>query len=670
MKVIEVIPIARGISKETLTYFTSSEPKIGSIIPAVLRGKKIRGVVISSEEASEHRAELRDSPFVIKKAGGMSGKSDGQKAGDVNNGKIGARETKQLFLPEFLAAARDTAKYFAGTIGGALHLLVPKIILENIDELLVADAADGADETGGEKSADGTNGARIANASKTTSHHILILQAENNERIANYKSIVREEFARGRSVFICAPTTADAIRLKSHLDRGIEEYSHIFHSQLRKKNLIEAWNKALNHKHPMLIVATGSFLCLPRRDIGTILVERECSRGYKMQARPFIDIRMFAEILAKKIDARLIYGDTLLRTETIWRYKQDEIHELSPLAFRSTTSAHQQIIDARTTVTDRTVRVDTLSHKLADIIEKSNERSEHTFLFAARRGLSPLTLCQDCGSIVSCKNCHAPIVLHSKSTERFFLCHHCGERRSAEEKCKNCTSWRLRSFGVGIELVADEIKSRFPNVNLFRIDSDTVKTNAKASAIAKKFKEKPGAVLLGTEMAIGYLDTTVENTAVVSLDSMFSIPDFRINEKILSTLLKLRGLATKQFLIQTRDHKNRLFEYAMAGNLLDFYKEELAERERFDYPPFVVLIKVSYTGTPKQVKDEMEKLKNHFANYAAENYQASTPARRGAYTEHLLIKIGRARWIDEELLQLLKALPPQFTIEIEPESVM
>ncbi|MEK7185306.1 MAG: primosomal protein N' [Patescibacteria group bacterium] len=649
MKVIEVIPIARGIGKETLTYFTSSQPKIGSIIPAVLRGKKIRGVVISSEDASARRAELRDSPFVIKKAGDE-------------------KSLKQFFLPEFLTAASDTAKYFAGTVGGALHLLVPKIILDNIDEL---DGADTGADSGGDDAVEDSGAKNSAKtAGKTTSHHVLILQAEDSERIANYKSIVREEFARGRSVFICAPTTADAIRIKSHLDRGIEDYSHIFHGQLRKKNLIEAWNKALDHKHPMLIVATGSFLCLPRRDIGTILVERECSRGYKMQTRPFIDVRMFVEILAKKINARLIYGDTLLRTETIWRYKQDEIHELSPLAFRSTTSARQQIIDARTSATDRTIRVDTLSHTLADIIEKSNERNEHTFLFAARRGLSPLTLCQDCGSIVSCKNCRAPIVLHSKSTERFFLCHHCGERRSAEEKCKNCTSWRLRSFGVGIELVADEIKSRFPDVNLFRIDSDTVKTNARATAIAKKFKEKPGAVLLGTEMAIGYLDMPIENTAVVSLDSMFSIPDFRINEKILSTLLKLRGLATKQFLIQTRDPKNRLFEYALAGNLLDFYKEELTERERFDYPPLVVLIKISFTGTPKQVKDEMEKLKNIFANYAAENYQASTPARRGAYTEHLLIKIGRTRWIDEELLHLLKSLPPQFTIEVEPESVM
>jgi len=639
MKVIEVIPIARGIGKDTLTYFTSTSPQVGAVISAELRGKKIRAVVVSSKDATEHRAELREMPFKIKKAGDV---------GDV----------KQIFLPEFLEATKETAKYYMGTVGGALHSLVPRFILENTDKIL-----------GVENNAEKTE-KDLKRPTNKKAQHVLVLQGDDLERVGHYKSIVREEFARGKSVFLCVPTAADAVRTKNQLDRGIEDYSYIFHNQIRKKNLIDSWNGALENTHPVLIISTGSFFCLPRHDIGTILIERESSRGYKFQTRPFVDIRKFAEILAKKTEAKIIYGDTLLRAETIWRYKKDEIQEMVPLAFRSGTRATQTIADARTKNENESAKFYTLSPKLAELIEKTTERSEHTFLFAARRGLSPLTLCLDCGSIVLCKNCQAPIVLHSKSTGRFFLCHHCGEQKSAEERCANCTGWRLRSFGVGIETVAEEIKQKFPRINLFRIDSDTVKTNAKAESIIKEFKEKPGSVLIGTEMAVGYLDIQIENTAIVSIDSMFSIPDFKINEKILATLLKVRGLANKNFIIQTRDPKNKIFEYATQGNLVDFYKEELADRERFDYPPLTILIKISRSGQPKIVKEEMEKLRSRFENYDAETYPASTGNRKGQHTEHLLIKINRKRWIDEELWKVIKSLPQQFVVEVEPESVM
>lgn len=646
MNVIEVIPIARGIGKDVLTYFTISTPREGAIVTAELRGRKIKAIVVSVKDAAEHRAELRGADFALKKAS-----FDG--------------EPRQFLSQEFLTAATRAARFYAGTVGGVLHLLVPHVVLTNIDELHNPE-----EMTPREKR-------------QARSSHILVLQADERERIADYRSVIREEFARGRSVFICVPTAADAIRIKSQVDRGIADYSHIFHSQLRKHTLIETWNKAIDTGHPALIIATGAFFCVPRHDIGTIIVEREDSRSYKLSTRPFVDIRMFAELYAKEIGARLIYGDTLLRTETIWRYKEDEVQPLSSLAFRSTTSAEQHIVDLRTATDEKGSHAGALSPRLLDIIATTREKNEHTFLFAARRGLSPLTLCQDCGTIVTCHTCKAPTVLHSRSSahtpERFFLCHHCGERRSAEEKCSHCTSWRLRSYGTGIELVAEDMKrllsqapqtETVPAAQIFRIDSDTVKTHAKAATVAKKFKEKAGAVLVGTEMAIGYLDTPVENTAIVSIDSMFSIPDFRINEKILSTLLRVRSLATKQFIIQTRQPDHRLFQYAIQGNVSEFYKEELDERERFDYPPFAVLIKISRSGPEKTAKADIESLKEIFADYAFDTYSAWIPQKRGLHTEHMLIKIGRKRWVDEQLLALLRSLPPQFVVEVEPESIL
>ena len=83
------------------------------------------------------------------------------------------------------------------------------------------------------------------------------------------------------------------------------------------------WNLALKNDKPVLIIATGSFLSIPRHDIRTIIVERENSHAYRTLGRPYLDIRKFAELLAKEIGSEIIFGDLMLRSETLKRFLID-----------------------------------------------------------------------------------------------------------------------------------------------------------------------------------------------------------------------------------------------------------------------------------------------------------------------------------------------------------
>jgi hypothetical protein len=47
------------------------------------------------------------------------------------------------------------------------------------------------------------------------------------------------------------------------------------------------------------------------------------------------------------------------------------------------------------------------------------------------------------------------------------------EKGAAEEYCKVCGSWKLGTIGIGIDLVEEKIRDKFPDISLFRIDSDT-----------------------------------------------------------------------------------------------------------------------------------------------------------------------------------------------------
>ncbi len=631
MFIVHVVPIARGIGKETLSYFTASEDvKPGSLVKVPVRNREIAGLVIATESAAESKAELKNSSFSVR--------------------KIGKLTALPLFHPAFIDAAKDTAEYFAGSTGSVLASLTSKAILEQSDLIESVSAPSGDIKT-------------------PEAHEPYTLQADEEERFAHYKSLIREQFARKKSIFFCLPTIQDTKRVYEMITKGIEQYTFVLNSGLSKKEILATWNRALKEPHPVLIIATGSFMGIPRHDVGTIVVERESASGYKLSVRPYIDIRTFAEFFSKRSGAKLIFGDILLRIETLWRAKNGEVDELAPLKFRSISTTQDVIIDMKKYKTLDAPEFRIISDELEKLIAHNKEHNEHLFIFAGRRGLAPMTVCGDCGTTVLCTRCSAPIVLHG-GKQHFFLCHRCGERRSAEERCKNCDSWKLTTLGIGIELIEETLRNMFPETLIFRMDKDTVSTHKQAATLVSQFYNAPGSILLGTEMALVYLEKPLENTAVATIDSLFSIPDFRINEKIMNILLKMRSLSQKILIVQTRSRDQQVFDYATKGNLMDFYREEIESRKKLSYPPFSTLIKITIKGMKQKVIEDMSFIEKELEDYNPMVFPAFMETVNKKTVMHALLKIENQAWINKTLLEKLLALPPHIAINVDPESLL
>lgn len=631
MNIVHVTPIVKGITKETLSYFTSSDVPVGAVVKVPIRTRTVPALVSSVEAVSDIKAQIKSLPYAVK--------------------KIGKMKVLPIFLPEFIEAISETAKYFAAQKGAVLFSLTPTNILESAEKITKS---------------------TITPKTKVLSDvtpEPYALQADEEERLAHYKSLIREQFAKKKSVFFCLPTIQETKRIFSELPKGIEDFTYVLNSSLTKKELIETWNKIQNEEHPVLIIGTGTFLCIPRNDLGLIVVERESSTSYKNQTRPYIDVRTFAEILARKLDAKLVFGDLMLRIETLWRTKNGEMAELSPLKFRSISTVKDQTIDMKKYKTLDSPEFRIISDELAELVSKTKENNENLFIFAARRGLSPMTVCGDCATTVLCTNCSGPITLH-ESKENYFLCHRCGERRSAEERCKTCGSWKLTTLGIGIELIEDVLSNMFPDLKIFRLDKDTVKTHKQALAVAEDFYNSPGSVMLGTETALLYLEKQVDNAGVAAIDSLFSIPDFRINERIMNMLLRIRSTSRVLFMVQTRSRNQKIFDYAVKGNLMDFYREEIEERKKMKYPPFSVLIKLTAKGTKERVANLMEEMNQDFSDWNPIVFPAFIETINKKAVMHALIKVKREDWVGEKLLEKLLTLPPEVSVNVDPESLL
>lgn len=634
MFIVDVIPFSKSLRKESLSYFSSKDVKAGSIVSIDLRKQSIKGLALESRKLSaEDKSNIRKSSFSLRKIKSVS--------------------KNILYHAEFLKAAKETADFFAANTGGVISSVTSKVILDEIDKIKSPYAK--------------------SNTKSDEPIRKFIIQSDTSERYSHYKNLIRSEFARKKSVLFICPTIEDTIYAQEALAKGIEDHAFVLNSLLTKKQIKEKWNEVLSREKPVLIITTGIFSGIPRHDLGYIVIEKESSPAYKTQKKPHIDIRHFIETYSSELGIKILLGDIMLRSETLWRFDEHQFDELSPLKFRSITATEQLVVDMKKNKSNSGDVFEVISNEVNSLIKNAKERNEQTFLFGARKGLSPSIICQDCGSIVTCDECSASMVLHGRDAAdkgNFFKCHVCGNERNAGEKCKTCDSWKLDTIGIGVDMIAEEIEKRFKDQKVFVLDSEKAKTHKQARDIISKFYETPGSVLIGTEMALLYLREPIENAAIITLDSLFSLPDFSVRERILRIILRIRSRADRKFLIQTRRAEDKIFDLAIRGNLSDFYRDEFKARKQFNYPPFSTLIKIVISGKRYSVEKEMEELKKFFEPFELLTYPAFVQEKKGKFIMNGLIKLDRKKWIDKELLEKLKALPPYCKVVVEAESLL
>ena len=634
MKIIDVIPIAKGIPQEKLSYFTSKDVSVGALVSVPVRNREIPAIVSAVSDAKESKSLLRGSDFSIK--------------------PIKSIISPSLITPEFMEACKEISEYYMTSCGSVVKDFIPQAILENTSEQKIS----------------------LQNPNKENNRNeTAVIQASGENRIHQYKSIVREEMAKNKSVFLCISAVSETENLFSELSRGIEKYVFVFSSKMPKKKITELWEKSVEEKHPVLIIATKSFLSIPRRDIGAIIVEKESSSAYKNQKKPYIDARKSAEIISKKIKAKLIFGDELIRTETFYRQVIGEFSPSSVLQPRLISSVTQTIIDAKKHFEEKKIVGKKLvsTPELLKTVSHCVSKNEKIIIFANRKGYNPTTICGDCNRTILCDKCATPVIMRkSDSKKTVQVCHKCLAELPAPDRCPYCNSWRLESYGIGGQMIAEEMKKFFPATKIFEMNSDSVSNDKTGKKMADDFLLN-GGMLIGTEMIFSYIKQPVDHIVAMSVDGLFALPEFKMNEKIFRLLLKLKSLAKKSFTIQTRFPELPIFGNVLRGNISGFYKEELEGRKLFQYPPFKLLIKITRENKNVTLLNaEIEAMQKILTEWNPTTYPAFIPKVKNFYIKHILLKIEPSSWPSkqEKLYRILSSIPPSWKVDIDPESLL
>ncbi len=434
---------------------------------------------------------------------------------------------------------------------------------------------------------------------------LLLLQHSYKDRLTRYKSVIRESFAKKQSIVMFFPTIADLEHAESILSKGIEEYVVTFSSAQSDKAWAAAYKTLTENTHSLLILTTPSLLPYVRDDIGTTVIEREHSHYYYGHGEQY-DIRDVLTRITRGVRSRLILGSHLLSLDAHKLLDEKEANELMPVQYRNDTPLSVvPMIDEQKTASPY------LSKKALSLLQKLHkEKQGHYFFYAHRKGMYPTTICSDCGSIFSCEKCNRPYVLHKIAGIRTFVCHSCEHIMQVQDDttvtCKYCGGWRLATLGVATQGVEEELASL--GIPTFCIDGERTPTRPKIKKMYEAWKESPYGVLIGTEMAHNVVEDADE-IVVLSLDSLFSLPEYRTDEKVVHMVTEMAERVTDdgQVLLQTRLSKMPAMSYLKSHSFSEFYKEMLKERKELHLPPYYVVVKATFHNIDQELKTLLEK---------------------------------------------------------------
>ena len=249
-----------------------------------------------------------------------------------------------------------------------------------------------------------------------------------------------------------------------------------------------------------------------------------------------------------------------------------------------------------------------ISKELESEVTQTLEEKRQVILFLNRRGFSHFYKCRSCGFELKCKNCSVALTYHLK--ENRLKCHYCGWSTLPPQQCPKCGSLDAGYSGFGTEFIENEVKAKFPNARICRLDTDSLTRKGELQEKLDAFKKNEYDIMLGTQMiAKGLNFPNLKLVGVILADTALHLPDFRASERTFSLLTQVAGRAGRFFpdgkvLIQTYSPESEPIYLSVTNQVQKFYDMELENRKMLNFPPFSRLVRIVFRSpTARQAEN-------------------------------------------------------------------
>ncbi|HEY2869812.1 MAG TPA: primosomal protein N' [Gaiellales bacterium] len=486
-----------------------------------------------------------------------------------------------------------------------------------------------------------------------------------------YLRVIDAALARGRGAIVLVPEIALTPQTAARFTARFGPTVAVLHSGISPaRRGAEHARIAAGEARVVVGARSAIFAAVP--DLGVIAVDEEHDASYKHEADPRYDARRVAAKRGRLEKAVVIYGTATPRAES-WAGIPRRVSLPSRVGGPLPAV---EIVD---------LRADggyPLTRPLIDALAAIDDRGGRAILLQNRRGAASAIHCRTCGRTWRCPRCDVSLVLHG----RRLVCHHCGLAQPLPRACATCGSVDLAHIGAGTARVEDDLRTRYPRLEVMRLDADIAARPGEPEATLRAFRRANAAVLVGTQLvAKGHDMPGVSVAAVLDADLALAIPDFRAEERTFGLLTQLAGRPGRpgdprgRVLIQTWSPELRPVVLAARHAVGEFLEGELERRRDLGYPPFRRLVRVLTTADSAVLAHDVAATIAEAATPALEGDIVLGPAPlqrlRDRSRSHVLIKTsaaGRAaavlRGLLRDLAADLRRAHATAVVDVDPQS--
>jgi primosomal protein N' (replication factor Y) len=478
----------------------------------------------------------------------------------------------------------------------------------------------------------------------------------------------------GKSVIVLSPEIGLSSQLFDNFKSVFKDRVIAVHSRQTPKNRINAWLRCLISKEPLVIIGPRSAIFSPLKELGLIVIDEMHDGAYKQEQAPHYQTIRVASALSNTTKSKLILGSA---TPSIADYflaeqKSRPIIKLNKLAKGPSEKIEVNIVDLKNK--DLFSVSHLLSDALIDSIKRSLSDKEQSLIFLNRRGTSRLILCEKCSWESLCPNCNLPLIYHGD--QHHLRCHTCGFiDRQLPNICPNCGSDSILYTTIGTKAVVDEVQSLFTNARIRRFDTD----NLKQDSVGESYQSIVAGevdILIGTQqLAKGFDLPKLSTVGILQADTNLFIPDYTSEERGFQLVTQVlgrigRGHINGRAVIQTFNTNSTILKSAINQDYDSFYMKEISDRERYKFPPFYSLLKLTVRrASAKSAEAACLKLKELIGDSSL-RIEGPAPSFHekidGKFQWQLVVKSTNRR----NLIDVIKILPTGWSYDIDPSNLL
>lgn len=412
-----------------------------------------------------------------------------------------------------------------------------------------------------------------------------------------YTHLIDNALKRGLQALYLVPEIALTTQLTQRLHKNFGDRLLIYHSKFSDNERVDIWKKLLHSNEPCVVIGVRSSVFLPFGKLGIVIVDEEHETSYKQQdPAPRYNARDAALILASMHGAKTLLGSATPSIQTYYKAESGKYGLVNlSTRFEGVELPAVRVIDTKQSRKRKEMR-GAFTKELVNECNDAIARGEQAIIFQNRRGFAPMVRCKECAWIPKCENCDVSLTYHKYIN--LLSCHYCGYTMPLPNICPACGQPTIEEVGYGTERIEDDIEKYFPEAKIARMDLDTTRSKTGYEKIIDSFSNRRTQILVGTQMVTKGLDFEgVSVVGIINADTMINLPDFRSHERAFNMMEQVAGRAGRRqkqgiVCIQTSAPENPVIKFVVDHDYKGFYRSELEERRRFNYPPFTRIINI------------------------------------------------------------------------------